>query len=427
LSGTSYAMSNYLAIATITATLQRILQESVQRDIDGVRVTMVKPGMIGSGTPELGINLFLYHVSRNPAISPDLAASRLKSNMNRRQTPLELYYMLSFYGNDSEMEPHRLFGSVVRTFSDRTTINSDMIQDTIADSSYDFLSTSDLGDQVQQLVISPVDMTFEDLSKVWSGFFQAPYLLSIAYKVAAVMIDGEEFGRRALPVRDRSFRGVLPFASHPVVEQVANQSGVLDPIFTHSVIVIRGKHLKGGQTTIRMGLMEFPISSGAEMSDTQIVLSLGMLNPSQMRAGVQDLQVVYTLVEGDRRRQAESNVLPFVLRPQIKTIQVLSGSAISEDSRSVEFALQVNLPIGRTQRVMLMLNEWSVENPRIYVFAMPTRQEDSDRLSLTVDDIHPGDYLVRLQVDGADSPLDVDIQPESPTLNWYHSPRVLIE
>jgi Pvc16 N-terminal domain len=420
-------MSNYLAIATITATLQRTLQASVQRDVDGVRVTAVKPGMIGNGTPESGVNVFLYHVARNPAISPDSAASRLKSSGTRRQTPLELYYMLSFYGNDTDLEPHRLLGSVVRTFSDRTTISSEMIQDTIADSSFTFLENSDLGDQIQQLVIAPVDMTMEDLSKVWSVFFQAPYLLSLAYKVTVVMIDGEEIAKRALPVRDRSFKGILPFANYPVLEQILNQTGKLDPILTDSTIVLKGRQLAGSQTRVRLGLAEVVITSEMEMTDTQIVLPLGLISPAVLRAGVQDLQVIHTVTDGDRQRQSESNVLPFVLRPRLNQIQVVSQSGRGDDLRSADLMIQVNLQVGPTQRVVLLLNEWSVENPKIYAFTVPPRQFDTNCLQITVKDIQAGTYLVRLQIDGADSLLDVDTQAESPTFNWYHSPKVLIE
>ena len=420
-------MSNYLAIATVTATLQRILQASVQRDVDGVRVTVVKPGMIGSGTPELGVNLFLYHVSRNPGISPDMAASRLKSSGSRRQTPLELYYMLSFYCNDTELEPHRLLGSVVRTFSDRTTLTPEMIQDTIADSSFTFLEISDLANQIQQLVISPVDMTVEDLSKVWSVFFQAPYLLSMAYKVTAVMIDGEDLGKRGLPVRDRSFRGILPFASYPIVEQIINRVGSLDPILSDSTILIRGKQLKATQTVVRLGSAEISIPDSMEMSDTEIALPLSLIAPTLLRAGVQDLQIIHRVQDGDRQRQAESNVLPFVLRPRLKTIQVIQQSGHEDDLRLAELSILVNLQVGAGQRVRLLLNEWSVDNPKIYVFSVPPRQDDTDRLTIAVQDIHAGEYLVRLQIDGADSLLDVDSQPDSPTFNWYHSPKILIE
>jgi hypothetical protein len=87
----------------------------------------------------------------------------------------------------------------------------------------------------------------------------------------------------------------------------------------------------------------------------------------------------------------------------------------------------VNLQVGAEQRVRLLLNEWSVDNPKIYVFSVPPRQHDTDRLTIAVQDIHAGEYLVRLQIDGADSLLDVDSQLDSPTFNWYNSPKILIE
>jgi Pvc16 N-terminal domain len=420
-------MSNYLAIATITATLQRTLQDSVQGDIDGVRVTAVKPGAIGSGTPELGINLFLYHVARNPAISPDLGSSRLKLPGSRRQTPLELSYMLSFYGNDNELEPHRLMGSVIRTFSDRTVISPDMIQDTIADSSFSFLTHSDLAEQIQQIVISPLDMTVEDLSKTWSVFFQAPYLLSIAYKVTAVIIDGEETGKRALPVRDRSYKGILPFAHYPILEQVVSQVGPLEPILHNSALLIRGRQLKSPQTMIRIGSVECIVEPEAYLSDTQLVFALDSMSTANLRAGVQDLQVIHRRQEGDRIQQAESNVLPFVLRPRIQSIDVEHRSGRGNDLRSVTVSMLLDLPVGMNQRVVLLLNEWSTDNPKTYAFKVPIRQMDSDQLVLTIDEVHPSEYLVRVQIDGADSLLEVDSKPDSATFNWYDSPKIVIE
>ena len=37
-----------------------------------------------------------------------------------------------------------------------------------------------------------------------------------------------------------------------------------------------------------------------------------------------------------------------------------------------------------------------------------------------------GDFLLRLRVDGAESPLDVDTDPASPTFNQYTGPEVTI-
>ena len=95
---------------------------------------------------------------------------RSRANPNKRQTALDLYYMLSFYGNDVELEPQRILGSVLRTLNDQSIITAEMIQQTLANSNFPFLSDSNLGDQVQQINISLNDLSLDDLSKVWSTF-----------------------------------------------------------------------------------------------------------------------------------------------------------------------------------------------------------------------------------------------------------------
>ena len=60
-------MSNHLAIATVTATLQRLLQQSVQNSVEGARVVSARPEAQGGHIPETGICLYLYHLRRNDA------------------------------------------------------------------------------------------------------------------------------------------------------------------------------------------------------------------------------------------------------------------------------------------------------------------------------------------------------------------------
>ncbi|MEO0491425.1 MAG: DUF4255 domain-containing protein, partial [Cyanobacteria bacterium J06659_2] len=141
-------MSNHLAIATVTATLQRLLQVAVQQDVEGARVTTLMPNQIGEGSPETGVNLYLYHVNHNPALQNNDAVPLRSRNKvsSRRQTALELNYLLSFYGNNTELEPQRLMGSIVQTFSDRTLLSTDMIRDATTDSTFSFLANSDLAE-----------------------------------------------------------------------------------------------------------------------------------------------------------------------------------------------------------------------------------------------------------------------------------------
>ncbi|WP_220452358.1 hypothetical protein, partial [Calidithermus roseus] len=51
-------------------------------------------------------------------------------------------------------------------------------------------------------------------------------------------------------------------------------------------------------------------------------------------------------------------------------------------------------------------------------------QPDTDKISFTLSGVEPGDYLVRAQVDGAQSPLTRDLNPASPTFGLYVQPQV---
>jgi hypothetical protein len=422
-------MSNHLAIATVTATLQRTLQVAVQTDVEGARTTTLRPSDIGNGTPETGVNIFLYQVITNPALNNiDATPFRSKGNPTKRQAALDLYYMMSFYGNDNELIPQRLLGSVVRTLNDRRVITQDMIRSTCEDSTFIFLRDSNLADQIQQMSIVPMDLNLEDLSKTWTVFFQTPYVLSIAYKILVVLIEGQEAPQRALPVRDRRAGSFAPFASQPLVEQVISQAGRFDAIRANSTLLIQGKQLKGNAFT-QVRICGFEVTP-PDVSPTQITLPLSSLPANTLRAGVQSLQVIHpisiTPEQGASRgrRGAESNAAPFVLRPTITEISVSEMDGTDDDPRSGLLSIQVDFTVGRQQRVVLTLNEWSTANPSAYIFDAERRDTETQSVTVPFQDVKPGEYLVRLQIDGAESQLEVDNTDGSPTQGWYISPRI---
>lgn len=416
-------MSNYQAVATVTAILQRMLQVAVQEDVDGVRVTTVQPRQIGTGTPETGVNLFLYQVTRNAALSnADATPFRAKGTPVKRQVAFDLHYIISFYGNDVELEPQRLLGSIARMFNDRPYVPPDLIEETLADPTFRFLANSNLAEQIQQLLIVPVDLSLEDLSKLWSAFFQAPYLLSLVYKVTTVLIDGEESLRRALPVRDRSAAGIAPFPSQPIVEQVIAATGKLDPIGVGSTLLIRGRQLQGQETLVRIG--EFEVVP-TEVSSSQITVPLTTLPVHCLKAGMQGLQVLHR-IQAEPKRTVESNVAPFVLHPAIAQIRMSDQIGQGDDLRTAILVIQVDVTVGVKQRVVLAMNEWSVEQPLAYQFEADPRQAETNTITVKISRVKPGNYLLRLQIDGAETLLDVDTDPSSPTFNWYNGPKVQI-
>jgi hypothetical protein len=267
----------------------------------------------------------------------------------------------------------------------------------------------------------------DDLSKVWSTFFQAPYRLSVTYKVTMITIEGEDSLKKALPVRDRSFGGILPFPAQPVVEQVASDLGRLEPILTTTTLHVIGKQLQGVMTQVRLsGFEATPVS----VSDSQIIVALTAFPADSLRAGVQGLQVIHrqhTSSSATRLSTVESNAIPIVLRPTIQQVRLTNLQGQGDEPRSALLRLQTDVMVGVKQRVVLVMNEWSTEQPVGYQFEANPRGADTNEITVSLQGVKSADYLLRLQIDGAESLLGIDPDASSPTYNWYSSPKVRID
>lgn len=112
-------MSNYLAIAAVTAALQDILQEAAVAAVSGTDVTIRRPETISSdGQEKAAVNLYLYQATPDPGwTNADLSTRNGNGLLVRRpQVALNLDYLISFHGSELVMEPQRLLGSVISAF-----------------------------------------------------------------------------------------------------------------------------------------------------------------------------------------------------------------------------------------------------------------------------------------------------------------------
>lgn len=414
-------MSNYLAIATVTAILQRVLQASVQVDVDGARVTTVRPDTVGSGTPETGVNLFLYHLAPNPTWRNADLRTRTPDGqfVKRPQAALDLYYLLTCYGNDVELEPQRLMGSAVRTLHSRPVLTAEMIRDAITSSSFPFLEPSNLVDQIETIKLMPLSLSTDEMSNIWSNFFQTPYALSIAYQAGVVLIESDDIPQRALPVRERRF-SLMP--NQPIVEQVTAAAGEREPIVADSTLVIRGQRLRSDMTQVRLGRVEV---TPEKVTDREIHLNLASVPAGGLQAGVQSLQVLHRN-PADPLRGIESNVLPFVLRPSIRDLRLDRLEDLGDGLRSAEMTLTLRPAVAKGQRLILALNQRASNSPAAYTFDAIKRESDSATVSIPIRDVNAGEYLVRVQVDGAESRLQVDLDRASPTFEQYIAPIIVV-
>jgi hypothetical protein len=106
----------------------------------------------------------------------------------------------------------------------------------------------------------------------------------------------------------------------------------------------------------------------------------------------------------------ESNVAPLVLRPRIvEPVSTAPGAEAGVTDVTVELVPEV----GKRQRVSLLLDDLTQPPPavpRAYRFEAPSRDvagapETSATVRVHTAAVQPGDYLVRVQVDGVESPL----------------------
>jgi hypothetical protein len=195
-------MSNFLAVATVTAVLRDLLQEAAGAAVPGAVVTTRRPEAAHDGAQNKpSVNIFLYLVAPNPAWrnteieirypDPQAPQDRARQRVEKSaQLPLNLSYLFSFYGNEQELEPHRLLGSVVSALHVQPRLPAQAIQRAVERERY--LHESDLAFQVAQIenvTLTPISLDLEQLSKLWSVFFQVPYALSTAYLASAVLIE----------------------------------------------------------------------------------------------------------------------------------------------------------------------------------------------------------------------------------------------
>jgi hypothetical protein len=399
-------MSNKLAIATVTTALAHSVQTAVQEAVPGAGVVTGRPdATAGAGVPQCRAHLFLYHVAPNAALSnADLPARDSGGQLTQRpRAALDLDYLLAFYGDETQLEPQRMLGAVVRDLHAYPALTRKAVAD--AASSQPFLATSNLAEAVELVRFTPVPLTLEELSKLWSVFFQTPYALTVTYRATVVLIDADAAPRTPLPVRERVIY-VRPFR-HPMIEEVQSADGPHAPIVAGSTLVITGKQLRSEEVRVRIG---GELVQAKDLSDTRVSLPLTSppIPAKALRAGVQAIQLVQPMMLGrppQPHAGVESNAAAFVLRPKITPQQA---------TREV-VTLKTDPPVGPTQRVVLLLNERAEKNPVSYSFVARSRDKDTDTVTVEIKDVKaPARYWVRAQIDGAESLLDTD--PASPNL-----------
>jgi hypothetical protein len=404
-------VSNALGIAAVTAVLKDMLNNRVIGATTGeVDVTARSPDKIKTdGSEKTQLNLFLYQVTPNagwrnvgqPSVGSD-GASRLSNP----PLALDLHYMLTAYSNE-DLKAEVLLGYAMQAMHETPVLTRRMIRDHfvpvgVPPPPFKSLVAAELADQVELIKISLQSLSAEEISKLWTAF-GAHYRPTAAYQATVVLIEGRRPTKVALPVQKRFLYART--LREPVIDILQSEAGPEKPIIPTSKLVLLGRRLVGDDTEVLVSGIKTTIDPAA--TDTRLVADL----PAGLRAGVQAVQVKHRFPLGDppakSYRGFESNVAPFVLRPTFASLTLKpKPTPGGTTAYKGEASFIVTPPVGHAQRIMLMLNS-KTTTPAAYAYAFlaSPRSGDADPIVVALDGVERGDYFVRIQVDGAESPV----------------------
>jgi hypothetical protein len=431
-------MSSPLAIAGVTRLLMDLLNNGViEGDISSVvgnvAVSALPPDKVTeAGSEPTQLNLFMYHTSPNTGWNNSGLPS-FNSNGDRVGNPplaLDLHYMLSAF-TSADFHSEILLGYAMQLLHDHPVLTREEIRNALIGVSVggngltpelQALQTVGLDEQVESIKITPEYLNLEELSKLWAAF-QTNYRPSAFYKVTVVLIESYKSTRVPLPVTERNLVA-FPF-SKPTITGISSRASSADPfqknqkILSGHDIAVEGMDLKGESVMVRIDNIEVLPEQG-NISPSRISFTL----PTGLVPGVHGVQVVHNRLIGsppEPRGSTQSNIEAFVLSPEITNVNE-TNITVTDATRSADLSIQVDPAVSETQTVIVILNSTSADASYSFLVDIPPQSPPGpvSNFDITIERVLPGNYLVRIQVDGAESPLVKDAN------NNFSSPSVAI-
>lgn len=190
---------SHLAVAMVTATLKRVLGDALAGaspgDVGSAQVTTMRPSALATVDAQVsGVNVFLYRAAPSGAPGLDTLPTRRPGSgaLAPAVQCLELDHLLTFYGDESTLEPQRLLGMAVATLARHPVLDRALVSDVAARA---VLVDPDAWEQhhdpaaapdVVRLSMLPLDQ--ESATKLWSALFHSAYRLSVAYRATTVFV-----------------------------------------------------------------------------------------------------------------------------------------------------------------------------------------------------------------------------------------------
>jgi hypothetical protein len=418
-------LGNFLAFASVTATVSYILEE-VNRDIPGIRISTKPLDAIDVQNPVNGLNIFLYLVS--PTTSVDavdtLIIDKAGRPTNNPSLSLDLHYIITATSSENEdLIAQKILASAMRVLNNHPVLRRDLIGKAVRNK--EGLEFSDLADQIDDVRLTLNPLSIKDVTEIWSKFPNANFRSSIAYTAQVVILDSKIVEEPPGIIASIDQNYIVQLKS-PSIERIDPQVLEYAPDARMAIV---GSNLKGPAVSVEFGgnFSSMQVKS-ADISDTRVMAAL----PADIEPGLLKVRINHRLRqvnEGEeeeeeqiigKRSIVQSNFSPFVLAPRI--LAPRQGKVVRGNDLEVEF----EPPVSKEKAVLVYLGDSTFP-------ARPTKSSKSmvdskvGRVKFTVpEDTPPGIYLLRVAVDGATSLLTTDENPRSPSFRKSIGPYIKV-
>lgn len=406
-------MSNALAIAGVTATLQYFLNlvyNSPTAPLGSVTISAVAPDIVqttlGTGVnSKLQVNLFLHQVSENPAWRnmgyPSVGADGATA-LSNPPLALDLHYLLTAYASE-DTQAEALLGHAILLLHENPILPRSQIRAALTNLPStnplaSVLSSCGLADQVEMIKIVPSTLNREEMAWLWTAL-KADYRPTYSFHVSVVLIKPQYAPSIALPVLSQSISVQAGPTAQIFSVEPPNQQTTAAPGDT---VTVNGQSLSSANqvalVNARLGI-QWPPFAPATVTDTAITFVVPD-QPTTLPAGSYTVSLLFTNATG--AVLGSTNSLPLPLAPSILTTPAPTATA---NSSGTLVTLSCKPQVLPNQSVSLILGSTSA----------PAAQFEAATAALTFQfpTLASGSYLARLRVDGVESPINV---------NWSATP-----
>jgi hypothetical protein len=392
-------MSNWEAIAAVTATLQALLLNEVPSGAPGlsdVSVSILPLDKARALNTNNQLNLFLYMVVRNAAWSNNDMPGRVRpGEVAIPPLPLNLYYLLTAFGRDDDVAlpyGHELLGKAMSVLYDHPVLSAA----DIVSATQTILPDNDLARQVERIRITLHPLSLDELSKLWTGFAMQ-YRLSTAYEVGVTLIESTRAARAGLPVLTRGPHDQGVQSNANLLPQVPALTGITLPnnqtvARLNDTVTLTGFNLDGTNITVLFShpllAAPHPVAPAGNVTSNALTLQVPNL-PLELPAGIYTITVQVQRPGETFLRTTEAQALP--LAPTV----TLSPAAAP--AGTVVYTATVSPQVRPEQQAVLMLDSAT--------FAADPHPAQTPTLTFTAAGLTAGTIWFRLRVDGVDSIL----------------------